>query len=183
MGRWAALGQLLLLGSIVLKWLKDAPFCPSFEKAFYSNITAMGIYNSEIPLDIICTLPLCINLKRLPKLNNISIVESWQRNFATVHSYSDERGERNLRWPHSWSESTGVVKPALNYSPFSPFSRALYVLQFVVLRMVFLEEPRSTQNSLGDSKKFLANVNRFNEALLSALPQEERHDVAIWLTR
>ena len=59
----------------------------------------------------------------------------------------------------------------------------MYVLQFVVLRMVFLEEPRSTQNSLGDSKKFLANVNRFNEALLSALPQEERHDVAIWLTR
>ena len=79
---------------------------------------AKGIFNSEIPLDIICTLPLCINLKRLPKLNNISIVGSWQLNFATVHSYSDERGERNLRWPHSWSESTGVVKPALNYSPF-----------------------------------------------------------------
>ena len=56
-------------------------------------------------------------------------------------------------------------------------------LQFVVLRMVFLEEQSSTTFSLGDSKKFLADVNRFNEAALNALPEEERHDVAIWLTR
>ena len=49
--------------------------------------------------------------------------------------------------------------------------------------MVFLEEQSSTTFSLGDSKKFLADVNRFNEAALNALPEEERHDVAIWLTR
>ena len=49
--------------------------------------------------------------------------------------------------------------------------------------MVFFEEPRATMFSMGDSKKYLANVNRFNEAALKALPPEERHDVAIWLTR
>ena len=63
------------------------------------------------------------------------------------------------------------------------FALLRHVLQFVVLRMVFLEEPRTKIISPGDSKKYLANVNRFNEASLKALPPEERHDVAIWLTR
>ncbi|TRY75432.1 hypothetical protein TCAL_00704 [Tigriopus californicus] len=55
-------------------------------------------------------------------------------------------------------------------------------LKFVLSRIISVPE---TDNPIvsGKSKKSLANVNKWNEAFLRDLPEDQKHDLAIWLTR
>lgn len=55
-------------------------------------------------------------------------------------------------------------------------------LKFVILRLIFFE---SNQNIIDehDSKQSLENVNKWNEHFWQSLPENGRHDIAIWLTR
>ncbi len=59
-------------------------------------------------------------------------------------------------------------------------------LNFVVRRMVFFRDSSggvSDPIREGDSKTSLGNVNKWNKAALATLPEDQRHDVAVWLTR
>ena len=57
-------------------------------------------------------------------------------------------------------------------------------LKFVILRLIFFQGS-SNFNPIDetDSKQSLENVNKWNENFWNSLPENERHDIAIWLTR
>ena len=59
-------------------------------------------------------------------------------------------------------------------------------LKFVITRLIFYEGIDRNLSPIdpdGNSKKSLENVNAWNENLLNNLPEEQRHDIAIWLTK
>ena len=59
-------------------------------------------------------------------------------------------------------------------------------LKFVLLRLVFYEDDDAIKKSPiveEDSKASLENVNAWNNHVWHSLPQGERHDIAVWLTR
>lgn len=57
-------------------------------------------------------------------------------------------------------------------------------LKFVILRLIFFQG-NDAFNPIDedDSKQSLENVNKWNEMFWNSLPDTERHDIAIWLTR
>ena len=56
-------------------------------------------------------------------------------------------------------------------------------LKFVILRMIFYEDESVNQILEDNSTVSLENVNTWNKNILTNLPVEERHDVAVWITR
>ena len=56
-------------------------------------------------------------------------------------------------------------------------------LKFVILRMIFYEGTSLPQIVEDNATVSLENVNEWNHGIWNALPRDERHDVAVWLTR
>ena len=56
-------------------------------------------------------------------------------------------------------------------------------LKFVILRLVLHDDPSTSPIVTEDSKQSLENVNLWNLGFWNGLPEGERHDIAIWLTR
>ena len=56
-------------------------------------------------------------------------------------------------------------------------------LKFVILRMIFYEDDSINQILEDNSTVSLENVNVWNKNILTNLPVDERHDVAVWITR
>lgn len=56
-------------------------------------------------------------------------------------------------------------------------------LKFVILRMIFYEDDSVNQILEDNSTVSLENVNTWNKNILTNLPVDERHDVAVWITR
>ena len=56
-------------------------------------------------------------------------------------------------------------------------------LKFVILRLVFFEGGHFNPIDETNSKQSLENVNKWNEKFWNSLPDNSRHDIAIWLTR
>lgn len=56
-------------------------------------------------------------------------------------------------------------------------------LKFVILRMIFYEDSSVDQILEDNSTVSLENVNDWNLDILTNLPKDERHDVAVWITR
>ena len=56
-------------------------------------------------------------------------------------------------------------------------------LKFVILRMIFYEDESVNQIIEDNSTVSLENVNTWNKNILTNLSMDERHDVAVWITR
>ena len=56
-------------------------------------------------------------------------------------------------------------------------------MKFVILRMIFYENESVNQILEDNSTVSLENVNQWNREFLATLQTEEKHDVAVWLTR
>ncbi|XP_063227161.1 A disintegrin and metalloproteinase with thrombospondin motifs 2-like [Bacillus rossius redtenbacheri] len=56
-------------------------------------------------------------------------------------------------------------------------------LKLVIVRMIFYQDESLSEVQEGNSKRSLERVNAWNQRLLSGLAPDERHDVAVWLTR
>ena len=56
-------------------------------------------------------------------------------------------------------------------------------LKFVISRIIFYDDPSVDPIEENDSKASLENVNTWNKNVWRSLKREERHDIAIWLTR
>ena len=53
----------------------------------------------------------------------------------------------------------------------------------MILRMIFYEGTSLPQIVEDNATVSLENVNEWNHGIWTALPRDERHDVAVWLTR
>ena len=56
-------------------------------------------------------------------------------------------------------------------------------LKFVITRMIFYEDDAINPIVEDNSKASLENVNAWNDEILKNLQKNERHDIAVWLTR
>lgn len=56
-------------------------------------------------------------------------------------------------------------------------------LKFVITRMIFYEDDSLNPIVEDNSKASLENVNAWNDEVLRNLRKNERHDIAVWLTR
>ena len=100
----------------------------------------------------------------------------WCGHCSPIHSHSDQHCQVikcNLKKNYNFSFNSAIYgDPTLGAN-----------LKFVILRMIFYEGTSLPQIVEDNATVSLENVNEWNHGIWNALPRDERHDVAVWLTR